>query len=379
MNTVEYILIATAGGFVVILVIILIVVGIVKRGQQRYDPVPEKGNVFIYQKDNSESIKEDTIMMNARFYLRSTMYSLQDRIPRFGSRVDKIYFSILNNSPQANINGNKRAQLDNERIMSMVTVSKSWPIPLYTEIGRSTLKTIVKSLEVHPFISVPLVVDFIPDKYSAVSIRPFYPKGSLRDFIHQSRPKMAYNDKYATHFSLSEKLISKFGRQILEALIFLKMNNFPYYHLNCANILVDDQSCLISDYENAFLGLKPRISGLLMPFAEKMDLEVLSFGAVLFEMACGYELESAESLDSAIPSHCNPEVRKVLESIFKPWYGVPPTLDDLTKMDFFSSHKFKNLPFSSLTYTSKEREMIDAASKLNQSFLGSKKRSQCKG
>ncbi|KAK5582665.1 hypothetical protein RB653_004250 [Dictyostelium firmibasis] len=359
-----YIIIAGVGGLAVLAFIILVVYQLKKSQKVREPLLPrEKGNVFVYKRDNQVQEKEEQVMMNARLYLRSTIYSLQDKIPKFGSRLDKVYFGVL---------GNSLNKLENDRVMAMVPVSKQWPIPLNSEAGRATFRTIVKSLEIHPFISVPLLVDFIPEKHIAVSVRPYYgDRGSLRDFIHKSKPRMPYADKYDTHLQLNEKIISKFGRQILEALIFLKNHNFPYFHLNASNVLVDDQICLISDYENAFLGLEPRFSDFIRAHIEKIDPDVLSFGMVLFEMACGYELENPHSVDISIPAHCYPEVRKVLEAIFKPFYGTPITLEELSKMDFFSHHKFKNLPLHRLTYTSRERDMMDAVIKLNKTFLSS--------
>eukprot|EP01133_Synstelium_polycarpum_P001074 gene1074-1217_t len=318
----------------------------------------EKGNVFVYERDNSAQIKEDTIMMNARFYLRSTIYSLDRQLHSIGSRADKTYFSVVGTGAGS--------RADNERVLSMVPVSKNWPIPLATEVGRSTYRTIIKSLEIHPFISVPLLADFLPDKSCAVSVRPFYARGSLRDYIHQAKPRSKYTDKYAAQYQLNDKLISKFGRQILEALIFLKHHNFPYFHLNASNVLLDDTTCLIADYENAFLGLKPRFAKFLASFSDKLDPEVLCFGFILYEMGCGYELESPEAIELGLPGHCHPEVKKILESIFKPWYGNPPTLDELAKLSFFSDWKFKNLPIQ-------RRDMLDAAAKLNKSFITSTK------
>eukprot|EP01132_Coremiostelium_polycephalum_P007446 gene7446-9151_t len=363
MNQLEISLIGVGGGVFFILIVILIVYFIYTRDRKTYEPL-EKGNVFVYQRDTTEQTKEDQILMNARFYLRSTMYSLDRKLVGFGSRVDKQYFSVMGNSVNKNDNI--------ERIMSMTPVSKQWPIPLQTELGRTTYCTIIKSLEIHPFISVPIKVDFIPEKSTSVSIRPFYQRGSLRDFIHQSKPKMPYSDKYNTHFQLNPKLISKFGRQILEGLIFLKNHNFPHFHLNASNILMDDNICLIADYENAFLGLKPRYFKLLAGYPN-MDPEIISFACILFEMSCGYEIDTPEAIELGVPAHCNPEIKKIIESIFKPWYGTPPTLEELTKLDFFSEHKFKNLPIQRVTFTSKERDMIDAVIKLNRSFITSQK------
>ncbi|KAN0049887.1 hypothetical protein ACTA71_002985 [Dictyostelium dimigraforme] len=364
MELFYYIIIAAVGGLAILAFIIIVIYRLRKSQKIREPLLPkEKGNVFIYKRDNQVQEKEEQVMMNARLYLRSTMYSLQEKIPRFGSRSDKVYFGVL---------GNSLNKSENDRIMAMVPVSKQWPIPLNTEAGRNTFRTIIKSLEIHPFISVPLLVDFIPEKHVAVSVRPFYgDRGSLRDFIHKSKPKMPYADKYDTHLQLNEKIVSKFGRQILEALIFLKNHNFPYFHLNSANVLVDDQICLISDYENAFLGLEPRFSNFIRQHNEKIDPDVLSFGLILFEMSCGYEMENPHSIDISIPAHCYPEVRKILEAIFKPFYGTPITLEELSKMDFFSHHKFKNLPLHRLTYTSRERDMMDAVIKLNKTFLSS--------
>ncbi|EFA85336.1 Slob family protein kinase [Heterostelium album PN500] len=361
------ILLGAAGGVVLIAVIATVAYCVAaSRRTEEYQPL-EKGNVFVYERDNSQQIKEDTIMMNARFYLRSTIYTLDKQLPQFGSRPDKNYFSVVGTAQPNSKN-------EGERVMSMVPVSKNWPIPLSTEQGRQTFRTIIKSMEIHPFICVPLLVDFLPDKMMAVTVRPFYAKGSLRDYIHQSKPKNRYHDKYVQQFQLNDKLISKFGRQILEALLFLKYHNMPYYHLNASNIMLDDTNCLVSDYENAFLGLKPRFSKYLLAHSEKLDPEVLTFGCILYEMGCGFEMESPQSVEQiGIPNHCHPEVKKILESIFKPWYGNPPTLEELTKLSFFADWKFKNLPIQRVTFTTREKDMIDAVNKLNKAHITQQK------
>ncbi|GAM29478.1 hypothetical protein SAMD00019534_126540 [Acytostelium subglobosum LB1] len=358
------ILIGAIGGLFIILLAVVIAYCVARSVRsQEYEPL-EKGNVFVYERDNSQQIKEDTIMMNARFYLRSTMYTLDRHLPLIGSRTDKNYFSVIGNSPN---------RAENDRVLSMVPISKNWPLPLYTENGRQTYRTIIKSMELHPFISTPHLVDFLPDKMVSVSIRPFYARGSLRDYIHQAKPKSKYSEKYQQQYQLNDKLISRFGRQILEALLFLKYHNMPYFHLNASNILMDDNTCLISDYENAFLGLRPRLSKFLSTFSDKMDPEVLCFGCILYEMGCGYEMESPDSIELGLPGHCHPEVKKILESIFRPMYGVAPTLEELTKLNFFSEWKFKNLPIQRVTFSTKEREMIDAASKLNRAYITQQK------
>lgn len=69
--------------------------------------------------------------------------------------------------------------------MAMTKKAEKWPIPFNSETARTTYARVVKSLEGHPNVSVPVDVDYMIDKELAVTIRPWAAKGSLKDFIHK--------------------------------------------------------------------------------------------------------------------------------------------------------------------------------------------------
>jgi len=126
-------------------------------------------------------------------------------------------------------------------------------------------------------------------------IRDFNSKGTLKDLIHESRPKDNYDYKYRTPGrALPEPTIAMFGRQILEALLYLDRCKYPYTHLHSGNIVVDKDICKLTDLELPLLKVNRRYEDLFREYAVRnreaflvADLNVLAFGCVLHEMATG--------------------------------------------------------------------------------------------
>ena len=61
-------------------------------------------------------------------------------------------------------------------------------------------------------------------------VREFIPTGSLRDAIYGQKPQASVLQKYGQSSrtqTLHPEVIAKYGRQVLEALVFLAEKGFP--------------------------------------------------------------------------------------------------------------------------------------------------------
>eukprot|EP00026_Physarum_polycephalum_P002131 Phypoly_transcript_02135.p1 GENE.Phypoly_transcript_02135~~Phypoly_transcript_02135.p1 ORF type:complete len:521 (-),score=100.45 Phypoly_transcript_02135:508-2070(-) len=339
---------------VVVICLIVIFAFCIKRnpqGTEEFSPLlSERGSVMPRVNPEVERHhKLEQAMMNARFYLRSSAFLLDKYLPDIGQRAHKQYFLVT-----------KQRE---EYLMQMTRKQDKWPIPLATETNRSTFNKLIRSLEGHPNVSVPVNSDYMIEKDIAVAIRPYYTKGSLKDFIHKARPQQKYTEKYKSNYALNPKLIGKYGRQILEGLTFLKFQGFPYYHLHSGNVLVDDNSCCLSEVENVLVGCVPYLASFMKPLMDKVDPDVVCFGCVLYEMAVGYELETVESYQLGLPTTCPEDIKKVLDAIFNPWFGTPPTIEELLKMSLFADVKLKKVDYQRTQYTTKEKDMLASVQK----------------
>jgi len=206
----------------------------------------------------------------------------------------------------------------------------------------------------------------------SILVRDWVPKGTLKDFIHQSNPRLEYPRKYTKAYPLNEKIIANFGRQILEALYFLEIQGYPFYHLHSGNILVINNTILLTDLENSLLCLEPYYLQFLRQLGSKVDLHVVCFACILFEMAMGFELESVDALDLGVPDQCPREIKKILENIFQPWYGSPPSVEDLLQMPPFSTVPLnKEFPRKKIKWQGREGELLKGTTKILKKIVDS--------
>uniref|UniRef100_A0A3B3V9N7 PX domain containing serine/threonine kinase n=1 Tax=Poecilia latipinna TaxID=48699 RepID=A0A3B3V9N7_9TELE len=128
---------------------------------------------------------------------------------------------------------------------------------------------------------------------SALLIRPFSERGSLRDQICKVKPRESHLKKYCNpkkSQGLELEQIKLFGRQILESLKLLHDSGLFFGHLHASNVMVDDGVCRLVDVENGMLGvpsvLRPAFTQLRkINTAESID--VFCFGHLLYEMTYG--------------------------------------------------------------------------------------------
>ncbi|KAM9699172.1 PX domain-containing protein kinase-like protein isoform 2-T2 [Menidia menidia] len=93
---------------------------------------------------------------------------------------------------------------------------------------------------------------------SALLIRPFSDRGSLRDQICKVKPREGYLKKYCNpkkSQGLELEQIKLYGRQILEGLKLLHDCGLFFGHLHASNVLVTEEGCRLLDVENGLLGI----------------------------------------------------------------------------------------------------------------------------
>ncbi|XP_037240028.1 PX domain-containing protein kinase-like protein isoform X2 [Falco biarmicus] len=192
----------------------------------------------------------------------------------------------------------------------------------------------------HPYIYK--ITFATANESSALVIRPFSEKGTLKDLIYKAKPKDPFLKKYCNPKKiqgLELQQIKTYGRQILEVLKFLHEKGFPYGHLHSANVMLDGDTCKLLDLENSLLGLPSFYRSYFSQFRKINTLEgvdVHCFGHLLYEMTYGRPPDTVP-VDSFPPAP-SVFVVSVLESILtcEAMKNGMPTVSRLLQMPLFS-------------------------------------------
>jgi len=175
---------------------------------------------------------------------------------------------------------------------------------------------------------------FQPENHIFIMIRDFTEIGSLKDMIFDVNPKNTAVSKYKAgnpHGLRQSEKIYKFARQILEGIRFLKSISFTYQHLHSGNIIIDESgNCRLSEYENFYLGITPKLH-VTDTIQVNQDIDLLQFGAVLYEMVTGVETDINNP--DPHPPGCPPIISSVLEKVFG---TAPVSINDLLQMPLFT-------------------------------------------
>jgi PX domain-containing protein kinase-like protein len=104
----------------------------------------------------------------------------------------------------------------------------------------------------------------------ALTVCRYYSKGSLKDYLHQTKPNNgSYWKRYSRRAPTRKcdlNQIKIFGRQILEVLHFLYDNGLAYGHLHSGNLFFDlEQSYPIKfmDIANVIRGVSSKYRGYI--------------------------------------------------------------------------------------------------------------------
>ncbi|KAF5270597.1 hypothetical protein FQA39_LY01335 [Lamprigera yunnana] len=255
-----------------------------------------------------------------QFLSGSTRYELKTQLERIGSRGNKHWFIVQD------------VNLDAERLLCFVNLTTSCPIRP-SKVTSETVLALFRGLQ-HPYIYPVLDIQFLETQAALIS--PLNHGGSLRDLIYSCPWHEDCDRKYlGKGEGLPLWQIQRLGRQILEAMLFLRDRSFPsVHHLHSGNVILQNGVARLAGLENSLLGLTPRL-----PAAP----DVLGFGHLLFEMTTGYELSTPPS-----PAHLElelervPRVADVLRFIFQNVKQVP-SLEELICSDLFRGVELREL------------------------------------
>ncbi|XP_060058999.1 PX domain-containing protein kinase-like protein isoform X2 [Erinaceus europaeus] len=192
----------------------------------------------------------------------------------------------------------------------------------------------------HPYIY--RVTFATANESSALLIRMFNEKGTLKDLIYKAKPKDPFLKKYCNPKKiqgLGLQQIKTYGRQILEVLKFLHDKGFPYGHLHASNVMLDGDTCRLLDLENSLLGLPSFYRSYFTQFRKINTLEsvdVHCFGHLLYEMTYGRPPDSVPV--DTFPPAPSMAVVAVLESTLscEACKNGMPTVSRLLQMPLFS-------------------------------------------
>lgn len=297
-------------------------------------------------------------------YLRSTTSEVEKPLLHIGGRPGKFFFKLTGNAVISAVRKGPRSKLGDS--------------PAVKKAFRSIMQQLGSC---HPLLSPPSDIDFLADSGLCITWRSVCSKGSLRDVLHSSKWQDHYDYKYRKAGKpLSEAKIANYGRQILFSLLWLESCGLPYSHLHAGNVLVDKDTCFLSDLELPFLAVPRHYEQVFQEFTLKypkaaalVDMNVISFAALLFELAIGRDMTSLAELDY-YPQWASGAIRALLQKILRPATdAVVPTLAELFNDPFFASASSNDLvkvqpppvKFDELI----EKELIKHAVKLNSRAL----------
>ncbi|XP_017115761.1 uncharacterized protein LOC108138176 isoform X4 [Drosophila elegans] len=225
------------------------------------------------------------------------------------------------------------------------------------ESAREILMELLGSLH-HPYIYPVLDLGFLQSSsYNyACLVTPFNSRGSLKDLIYKAQWNEPWARKYTRKPNgLPVSQVQRLGRQILEALLFLKERGFPLHgHLHSGNVILQNGAARLSGLENGLLGLSSRINAVMWSrsVTEIENVDIVCFGHLLYEMCTGQELTTPKPSIRVLEMELQhyPQIgqtrKKILEIlglIFEPPSGVCPSVEDLVLCDLFRSIDLREL------------------------------------
>ncbi|XP_008207787.1 slowpoke-binding protein isoform X2 [Nasonia vitripennis] len=290
-----------------------------------------------------EKRSRDRALSICRIYTRETpRYSLLKHLNNVGSRMDKHWFVV------------RDSLLKTERLLTLAPLNRNCQLSLGPST-RDVLNKLFLALQ-HPYVCPILDLEFVKHESQdyAVLVQPIN-QGSLKDIIYGIE-RNCWNEDWSQKYGsrgkgLPVSQIQRMGRQVLEALVFLKERDFPAVgaHLHSGNVIVQNGVARLAALENNLLGFTSRIHPIITGNngCKKQSVDTVCFGHMLFEMTAGYELctfePTAENL-SDIQKY--PQVLECLRFIFERQilHGSRyPTLEELIFHDLFRNIDLREL------------------------------------
>uniref|UniRef100_A0A8C9ZRA8 PX domain containing serine/threonine kinase n=1 Tax=Sander lucioperca TaxID=283035 RepID=A0A8C9ZRA8_SANLU len=231
---------------------------------------------FLDPNNYSANYTEIALQQVSMFFRSDLKWEVLEPLKDIGWRIRKKYFLIKN-----------KEQPKEMYLLSWVDLG---PDKFLSDKDLQSAMKLLTSLST-PYLC-PLLFSSTSES-SALLIRPFTEKGSLRDHICKVKPRESYLKKYCNpkkSQGLELQHIKLYGRQILEGLKLLHDGGLFYGHLHASNIIVDDGVCRLMDVENGMLGvpsaLRPAFTQL-RKINTTESIDIFCFGHLLYEMTYG--------------------------------------------------------------------------------------------
>ena len=288
-------------------------------------PLYNELDIRYEKKKPSDDQVRDEALLAARFYLRGKAFSLVEHHDKIGSRRNKHFFTVRSN--------------DDGQIFLMTIVFSD------LRMDRNIFADIVVGLRSH-FVLATVDAEYVEEKKMAVVFRRVMAKGSVRDLLCNSKWSQPYSYKYGgkkAGVPFSETRIATWGRHVLEGINYLRLKGLPAGHVHCGNLVVDNNICKITDYESKLItSMKPALLSLIQHEAcVGLDPDVACFGAILFEMATGFPMDTVDLTQR--PARVPPAIMAVLDSIFYSGARTRPSLETLLETPVFAKAEMPDL------------------------------------
>ncbi|XP_026733230.1 slowpoke-binding protein [Trichoplusia ni] len=292
---------------------------------QKYPSMCKSYSMFCRVGDRSME-SSAALAICTEYLQQSSRYDLLSPLASIGCRLNKHWFAIHDNS------------IKTDRLLTLMPLTSKCPIE-QGDRSKGLIMELFRALH-HPYIYP--VLDLELCNGHALTVLPFNARGSLKDLIYKSTWNDEYSRKYGTAGTgLPAWQVARFGRQMLEGLLFLKEKGFPpFRHLHSGNVVVQNGVARICGLENTLIGAQPRCPIALA--AQLEHVEALSLGHVLFEMCAGAEIDLS-LLPDLLPNY--PNVVEIIEQIFSP---RTPSLHELLLCELFRKIDLREMKGSCL-------------------------------
>ncbi|XP_066526729.1 PX domain-containing protein kinase-like protein isoform X3 [Hoplias malabaricus] len=305
---------------------------------------------FLDTNNYSANYTEIALQQVSMFFRSDPKWEVVEPLKDIGWRLRKRYFLVKN-----------KEQQKERQVLSWVDFG---PDKFLSDKDLQSTMKLLPSLA-HPYICP--VIFASTSESSALVIRTFNEKGTLRDHICKVKPKEPFLKKYCNPKKiqgLELQQIRTYGRQILEALKFLHDKGFPYGHLHASNIVIEDNTCKLLDLENSLLGLPSYYRPYVTQFRKintTESIDVYSFGHLLYEMTYGRPPD-AVPVDQ-FPSVPYTSVGSVLQSILstEACKAGMPTVAQLLQTTLFSDVLLFNSEKPQFKITSKLKDALKSS------------------
>ncbi|XP_075152268.1 slowpoke binding protein isoform X1 [Haematobia irritans] len=302
----------------------------------------DSGNGIVERSPRERAQREKALNATQEWVQNSNgRYEVIAHLDEIGSRHGKNWFLVTDSSVRT------------DRLMTMLTLPPdcvAFEDLAPNETPKNILMELLGSLH-HPYIYPVLDLGFlhISSGNFACLVTPFNSRGSLKDLIYKAQWNEPWSRKYTRKpTGLPVTQVQRLGRQILEALLFLKERGFPLHgHLHSGNVILQNGAARLSGLENGLLGLSSRINAVMWSRSttDIENVDIICFGHLLYEMCMGQEMTTPKPSMRVLEMEMEqyPQILDVLGLIFEPPTGVCPSVEDLVLCDLFRSIDLREL------------------------------------